>query len=282
MPTALLRQLFVVAIAAGAVLIGRPASAQVDLSGEWGNRLHEDQPWRGPGQEVGEFQGLPINDEARTKAESWNASVYTIPERQCIPFAADMAYTIGAMRIWKEKDTASQETIAWHQHNEWQAQDRTIWMDGRPHPPDWAPHTWQGFSTGEWHGSTLVVTTTHLKMAYLERNGVPRSDKATLVEYYSRHRDILTIVQAVMDPVYLTEPFVRSRSFVWTPNQELNAYPCRPTTEIEREKHSVPHYLPGTNPFLDAATKKFGVPAIALRGGAETMYPEFARRLTPP
>jgi hypothetical protein len=58
------------------------AYAQVDMSGEWAVRLHEDQPWRGPGQQIGEFQGLPINAEARVKAESWNASVYTLPEKQ--------------------------------------------------------------------------------------------------------------------------------------------------------------------------------------------------------
>ena len=276
------RRLIAAVMATGVLLIGRSASAQVDLSGEWANRLHEDQPWRGPGQEIGEFTGLPINAEARMKAESWNASVYTIPERQCIPFAADMGYTIGNMRIWKEKDTASQEVVAFHQHNEWQAQDRTIWMDRRPHPPEWAPHTWQGFSTGEWEANTLVVTTTHLKMAYLERNGVPRSDKATLIEHYFRHGDVLTIMQAVYDPVYLTDPFVRTRNFVSAPNQELNAYPCRPTVEIARAKHVVPHYLPGTNPSLDAAAVRFGVPKIALPGGAETMYPEFVLRLKQP
>ena len=55
-----------------------PAYAQVDLSGEWGLRMHEDQPWRGPGQLPGEFQGIPLNAEARAKAESWMASVYKI------------------------------------------------------------------------------------------------------------------------------------------------------------------------------------------------------------
>ena len=270
------------ALTLGVFLTGRPASAQIDLSGQWGNRVQEDQPWRGPGQEIGEFEGLPINAEARMKAESWTASVYTIPERQCIPFAADMGYTIGNMRIWEEKDATSQEVIAWHQHNEWQAQERTIWMDGRPHPPDWAPHTWQGFSTGAWEGDTLVVTTTHLKMAYLERNGVPRSDKATLVEHYMRHGNYLTIMQTVYDPVYMTEPFVRTRNFVWAPNQELNAYPCRPTVEIARPKHEVPHFLPGTNPDLDAAAVRFKVPKIALPGGAETMYPEFQLKLKQP
>ncbi len=28
-------------------------------------------------------------------------------------------------------------------------------MDGRPHPPEWAADTWQGFSTGEWVGDML-------------------------------------------------------------------------------------------------------------------------------
>lgn len=268
-----------VVLLSGILLMARGASAQVDLAGEWGNRLHEDQPWRGPGQQVGEFQGLPINAEARMKAESWDAAVYTIPERQCIPFSADMNMTIGNMRIWKEKDEVSQEVIAWHQHNEWQQQLRTIWMDGRPHPPAWAPHTWQGFSTGRWEGDTLVVTTTHLKFAYLERNGVPRSDLTTLTEYYSRHGNVLTIVQYVDDPVYTTEPFVRSRNFMSAPNQEMAAYPCRPTVEIDRDRHAVPHFLPGTNPYLDEGAKRFKIPAIALRGGAETMYPEFQQKL---
>ncbi|MBI4263305.1 MAG: hypothetical protein HY657_02920 [Acidobacteria bacterium] len=257
-----------------------PASAQVDLAGEWANRLHEDQAYRGPGPEVGEYQGFPINEAARAKAESWDASVYTLPERQCIPFAADHGLTISSVRITREVDPVSQEIIAWRVHHEWQAQTRTIWMDGRPHPPEWAPHTWQGFSTGEWVGSLLKVTTTHLKMAFIDRNGVPRSDRATLTEYFARHGDYLTIIQIIEDPVYLTEAFVRDRTLVYNPGGRMGGYSCRPAVEIvTREPGHVPHYLPGTNPFLDAATEKWGVPPAATRGGAETMYPEFARRL---
>ena len=37
------------------------------------------------------------------------------------------------------------------------AQERIIWLDGRPHPPEAAPHTWMGFSTGEWQGNVLKV-----------------------------------------------------------------------------------------------------------------------------
>src|SRR3954466_6743244 len=48
-----------------------PAAAQVDLAGQWATRMHEDQLERGGGPEVGEYQGLPINDADRLRADSW-------------------------------------------------------------------------------------------------------------------------------------------------------------------------------------------------------------------
>ncbi len=65
--------------------------------------------------------------------------------------------------------------------------ERTIYMDGRGHPPEYANHTWQGSSTAVWEGNMLTVTTTHLKENYLRRNGVPRSDQATVTEHWMRH-----------------------------------------------------------------------------------------------
>jgi len=38
-----------------------------------------------------------------------------------------------------------------------------IWMDGRPHPPEHAAHSWTGFSTGAWDGAMLTVKTRHVK-----------------------------------------------------------------------------------------------------------------------
>ena len=42
-----------------------PAFSQVDFSGEWAPRFHEDQPERVPGPELGDYLGLPINAAAR-------------------------------------------------------------------------------------------------------------------------------------------------------------------------------------------------------------------------
>jgi glyoxylase-like metal-dependent hydrolase (beta-lactamase superfamily II) len=260
------------------------AWAQVELSGEWANRLHEDQYSRGPGLEAGEWEGLPMNAAARMKSESWDADVYTLPERQCIPFPADMGLTIGNVRIWGEVDPPTQKIVAWHVHHEWQAQEQVIWMDDRPRPPAYAAHTWQGFSLGRWEGNTLTVETTHMKWGYLERNGVPRSDLANLTEHYIRHGDVLTIVQILYDPVYLAAPMIRTRNLAYAPTQQRGGYSCRPTTEVATKHPAgwVPHHLPGTNTFLDSATKRYGVPPLAARGGVETIYPDFLAKLKTP
>ena len=92
-------------------LVSTPAFAQVDLSGEWGNRFHEDQPERIPGPDIGDYLGLPINEAARLRGDSWDASLLTLPEHQCKPHPADYSPRGPAnLRIWKEVDTATQET----------------------------------------------------------------------------------------------------------------------------------------------------------------------------
>jgi hypothetical protein len=41
----------------------------------------------------------------------------------------------------------------------------------------------------------------------------------------------------------------------------------------------VPHFLPGTNPSIDELTKLYGIPREATLGGAETMYPEYRKKI---
>ena len=75
-----------------------------------------------------------------------------------------------------------------------------------------------GFSTGEWVGNTLKVTTTHLKEGWLRRNGVARSDAATVTEHFIRHGNHLTWSVFVQDPKYLEEPFFRNRDYTLAEN----------------------------------------------------------------
>ncbi|HLK51713.1 MAG TPA: MBL fold metallo-hydrolase [Bryobacteraceae bacterium] len=252
------------------------AQAQVDFVGEWAARYHEDQPERIPGPELGDYIGLPINDAARFRAESWDASIQTLPEWQCRPHPSDYGSRGPAdLRVWKDVDPVTQRVVAYHTHVQWQAQERTIWMDGRAHPPADAVHTWQGFSTGKWEGPQLTVVTTHLKEGYVRRNGVPRSDRATLVEHWIRHGNFLTLVSIIDDPVYLTDPLIRTTNWEFAPEQSIDPYPCEVAEEVERKAGVVPHHLPGTNAFLAEFRAKYHLPETAARGGRETMYPEF-------
>ena len=88
-----------------------------------------------------------------------------------------------------------------------------------------------------------------------------------------------TVMTIINDPVYLTEPFVRTTDYELALNQRVPPYPCGIVQEIDREKGKVPHFLPGTNPFMDEFRNKYGLPLDAVLGGPETMYPEYMDKL---
>jgi hypothetical protein len=256
-----------------------PAWAQVDFSGEWAPRFWEDQPERVPGPELGNYLGIPINDAARMRGDTWDAAIQTLPEWQCRPHMADYIWRGPSnLRISKEVDPASRTITAFHA--EWlRSVDRVVYLDGRPHPPEGAMHTWAGFSTAKWDGDVLTVTTTHLKEGYLRRNGLPRSDKATLVEHWIRHGDFLTVAAIVTDPVYLSEPFIRTTDYELDLHQQVAPYPCGVVAEVDRPRGVIPHLLPGTNPYLHEFSEDYRIPYEATRGGPETMYPEYREKL---
>jgi hypothetical protein len=259
-----------------------PLLAQLDLTGTWSPRFHEDQPERIPGPEIGDYLGLPISPAARQFALSWNASRITLPEEQCQVHVSPYIYR-GPLnvRIWEERDPESQQVVAIRNYISTYEQTRTIWMDGRPHPPEYAPHTWMGFSTGKWEGAVLTVATDHIKQDWIRRNGVLESDMASMNEHFIRHGDILTHVVIVSDPGYLEEPFIRSQDFVFDPNfQGVWTWPCRSAEEVFRPKGQVPQYALGDNPDAKAFTVAHPeIPAEAAMGGKETMYPEYRLKI---
>jgi hypothetical protein len=152
-------------------------------------------------------------------------------------------------------------------------------MDGRPHPSANAPHERGGFTTGTWEGDTLVTYTTHMRAGQLRRNGVPISDQATMTSYFFRYGDLMTLLIAVEDPIYLSEPYFISKSFqLDTGLQRPIGPPCVPGYEGQ-SGDEIPHYLPGTNPHVDELTTIYGIPRDAILGGAETLYPDFRKRI---
>ncbi len=259
---------------------GTPAFAQMDLTGVWNPIMHEDQQERAPGPNVGDYLGLPINDAGRMRGETWNASILTLSEHTCKPPPPTSAPPgVGGMRIRYHHDNATENLVKIDAQIQWMEQFREIWMDGRPHPPAYAAHTWQGFSTGRFDGNVLVVTTTHLKAGWLRRNGIALSDRATMVERFFRHGNYVTHTSVITDPVYLSEPIVRTNGFQLNTNAiTVQPYPCLPAVEVAHARGAVPHFLPGTSGYVEEFAKRHNLPVEAVRGGAETALPEFIKK----
>jgi hypothetical protein len=267
---------FVIAVFAAS----HTASAQVDLGGEWGQKMHEDAPERGAGPEIGDYTGLPINDADRMRGDTWDADKWTQLEHECEPHPSDYAPRgPGSMRVWADMDPFDMHVSAWHTEIMWMQPTRIIYMDSRPHPSGDSVRTWQGFSTGEWVGDMLKVNTTHMKEGWLRRNGLARSDKSHMTEFFVRHGDYFTLVTIVHDPVYLTEPLIRTSNWILDPGYHPIASTCVPAVEIDHPKGWVAYHLPGQNPYLNEYGEKYGIPLEATRGGAETMYPEYQKKM---
>jgi glyoxylase-like metal-dependent hydrolase (beta-lactamase superfamily II) len=260
--------------ASAQVLIGRELTVP-DLAGEWLWHTDED-----PGQPfLGDYLGIPFNDAGRMRADTTAESIWGSPEFRCRPHSMPHQWRgIGGARFIKELDPLTRELNAYHVQF-WRSLDRPIYLDGRAHPPGFAPHSWTGFSTGEWVGDTLVVTTTHIKDGFLKRSGPQSSDMYTMTEYLTRHGDYLTIVTMVDDPIYLTEAYVQTTNYTITADSAVVMEQCVTSALGDMggdDPHFVPHFLPGQNTALtEWLIDEDWIPEAAARGGPETMYPEY-------
>jgi hypothetical protein len=264
------------------IVSARSAQAQeIDFTGQWAPIFHEDGPERLPGPEIADYLGLPINEAARLRADAYDADrISSVTEYQCRQHAADYSMRgLANLRILAELDPLTQRITQFKTRIAFHDAERTIYLDGRPHPPEGALHTWSGFSTATWEGNALKIRTTHLKPYYIRRNGVPASDKRTMLEYWTRHGQFLTVVTIIEDPVFLTERLVRSQSWALDPGQTMGSNWCDAGPELVLEEGKVPNWLPGTNPYLREFANWYGVPFEATRGGAETMYPEYRSKM---
>jgi len=261
-----------------------PVFAQVDLAGQWASRNHEDTEDKGTGPPLVQYWGVPLNDAARNRALTYLPDILSIPERQCLDYGPQYRlFGPTGMVIWADYDPITGVPVAWNMSAFLDLPQMKIWMDGRPHPGPTALHTAGGFMTGKWVGDTLVVEVSHVKEAYMKRNGVPASDRLTMTFYLTRHGDMLSMMGIIRDPVYLTEPYALSRIFKAMPTYtgiHTTTTPCVPADELPYlANHVIPQYLPGQNPNVNGMLKRYNVPIAAALGGAQTMYPEYQKTL---
>jgi len=92
--------------------------------------------------------------------------------------------------------------------DEMNASYRQVFTDGRPLPKDPQP-AWNGYSSGQWEGNTLVVKTIGFRDdLWLDINGSPLTDAATTTERIRRpDYGHLEIELTVDDPKAYTKPW---------------------------------------------------------------------------
>jgi hypothetical protein len=213
---------------------------------------------------------------------SFQYSAVSLPEHQC-GYLSPFYIVLGpfGLAIDRVLDPVTARLVAW--------KSAAGWIGRHDHLDGWAsasranaPHRSEDSRPG-WEGDTLT-TYTPIKAGMIRRNGAPLSDQATMTMHFTRHGDLLTARAMIRDPVYLSEPYVRSR--VWQLDPAANfgnglAAPCEPIDELPRagSGDTFPHYLPGNNLFVNELTRYYNLPQEAVLGGAPTMYPEFRRKL---
>jgi hypothetical protein len=105
---------------------------------------------------------------------------------------------------------------------------RTIYMDGRSHPTDFEPTNY-GHSIGWWEGNTFVVDTVgYNEDFWLDRRGLPHTDKLHTTEYFTRLDERTIQYRAkVEDTGAYDGQWEGGFNLRWNPGVELFEYVCQ-------------------------------------------------------
>jgi len=257
------------------------AQEAADLSGSWDSPATNDVLERDEGPFTDDFVGMPLNAAGRALAASYSADMLAEPERVCQLYDQwHYSNSVFNLRIWPVTGGPTGTIQAWKLQPTEDNGGMTIWMDGRSPPSQYADHLRGAFTTGHWKGDMLIAVTTGMKRAPARDNGAFHSDESIMTSTFIPHDDMLTIVYVLHDPVYMTAPYVYSRTYVRSVTRPIATQypPCIVNFEGTSEG-TVPFFPPGKNPLMTQMMEFFHVPEYASAGGADTMYPEFRDRL---
>jgi hypothetical protein len=235
-------------------------AAQSDLTGNWVAQVTEDWRWRMLTAPIGDAEGVPLNPAGRELANKWNLDADNASGAKCKAYgaAAIMRMPTRVRVSWADDNTLKFEMDAGTQtrllkfgppapagERSLQGNSVAEWM--RP-PPAFqgnslnqqtglpgrtpAPQAAAPPPTSQVARGSLKVQTNNLTAGYLRRNGIPYSENASVTEYYDRVQffgvDYLQVTTVVVDPTYLTVPFIVSNQFKREPDgSKWNPTPCQ-------------------------------------------------------
>lgn len=248
--------------AAGQAPATPKAVAPIDLTGYWVALVTEDWRYRMLNAPKGDYYSIPLNDEGRRVADTWDPAKDIAQGKQCLSYGAPniMREPARLHITWADDKTLQVEIDAGKQTRMFsftaqrapgeasmQGTSFAIWQtpqsirsylskmsaqdpntpgfrEASMAPPPEPPDTRR-------LGGTLKVVTTHIRPGYIRNNGVPFSANAVMTEYYDIHSrngaDYLVITQVLEDPQYLNAPWVVSNQFRREPDgTKWDPEPC--------------------------------------------------------
>ena len=187
-------------------------SAPIDITGYWVAFVTEDWRFRMVTPRKGDYQPVPMTEQARKIADAWDPQADEDSGNQCKAYGAAAIMRLAARFhiVWQDDNTLRIDS-------DYGMQTRLLHFSS---PPSLAgERTWQGYSTAEWQKpASLKVATTNLRSGYLRKNGVPYSENASVTEYFDiaplpSGGQVLLVTTIVDDPQYLQQPFMVSSQF---------------------------------------------------------------------
>ena len=110
---------------------------------------------------------------------------------------------------------------------------RRIYLDGIGHTVGAEP-SFNGDSVGHWEGDMLVVETNNIRAGTLDRNGIPYSDKLTVVERIRRVSATRLEIETVLtDPEAFEAPYTIKRAYTpMPPGSRFEEYLCENNRDL--------------------------------------------------
>lgn len=188
------------------------ASAPMDMTGYWVTFVTEDWRFRMITPRKGDYQAVPMTEQARKIADAWDPAADEASGNQCKAYGAAAIMRVpGRFHItWQDDNTLRVDSDAG-------MQTRLFHFNSLPSSP--GERTWQGYSTAQWERpASLKAITTNMRPGYLRKNGVPYSENAAVTEYFDiaplpSGGQVLLVTTIVDDPQYLQQPFIVSSQF---------------------------------------------------------------------
>lgn len=213
-------------------------AAPFDITGHWVSLITDDWVYRMITPAKGDYSYVPLNDDGRRMADTWDPARDVAAGVECKGYAAPAIMRLpGRVQItWEDDQTLKLDIDTGMQTR--------LFHFGQAEPQ--GARSWQGWSHATWEFSgnidrqlvfggdrtslddvprsgSLKVDTSNLLPGYLRKNGVPFSEDAFMTEYYNLiveddGNQYLVIQTFVDDPTYLRTHFVRTLQFKREPN----------------------------------------------------------------